>query len=165
MDDEIDEIVAPGIGTYLETELKAVNRSATADDLATDEDKAKEKESAGVVGKIRKALGDSGEGRARQRAPGRRAVVHRARRPGPERADAADHAGRSARRTCPSVKPILEVNPGHPIVAKLAALDDEAAIADASRLLLEQALLLEGAPLADPAGFVARLNRALEKSL
>jgi len=43
--------VAPGIGKYLETELKAVNRSATADDLATDEDKAKEKGSAGVVGR------------------------------------------------------------------------------------------------------------------
>jgi molecular chaperone HtpG len=34
-----------------------------------------------------------------------------------------------------------------------------------SRLLLEQALLLEGAPLKDPSSFVKRLNRVLAKSL
>ena len=38
-------------------------------------------------------------------------------------------------------------------------------IDDTSRLLLEQALLVEGGELKDPAGFVKRLNRALEKSL
>ena len=164
MDDEIDEIVAPGIGTYLETELKAVNRSATADDLATDEDKAKEKDSADVVEKIQKALGDAVKDvRASVRlADAPSCIVLDDQRP--ERADAADHEALGT-KDLPEVKPILEVNPGHAIVVKLAGLADEAAVADASRLLLEQALLLEGAPLADPAGFVARLNRALEKSL
>jgi molecular chaperone HtpG len=164
MDDEIDEIVAPGIGTYLETGLKAVNRSATADDLATDEDKAKEKESAGVVEKIRKALGES--------VKDVRASVRLADAPSCIVLDDQDPSVQMQQimrslgtKDLPEVKPILEVNPGHPIVAKLATLDDEAAIADASHLLLEQALLLEGAPLADPAGFVARLNRALQKSL
>jgi len=164
MDDEIDEIVAPGIGTYLETGLKAVNRSATADDLATDEDKAKEKESAGVVEKIRTALGDS--------VKDVRASVRLADSPSCIVLDDQDPSVQMQQimrslgtKDLPDVKPILEVNPGHPIVAKLATLDDEAAVADAARLLLEQALLLEGAPLADPAGFVARLNRALQKSL
>jgi molecular chaperone HtpG len=48
---------------------------------------------------------------------------------------------------------------------KLAAVQDEAVIEDTSRLLLEQALLVEGGELKDPAGFVKRLNRALEKAL
>lgn len=164
MDDEIDEIVAPGIGTYLETELKAVNRSATADDLATDEDKAKEKESAGVVEKIRKALGDSVKDvRASVRlADAPSCIVLDDRDPSVQMQQIMKSLGT---KDLPEVKPILEVNPGHPIVVKLAGLADEAAVADAARLLLEQALLLEGAPLADPAGFVARLNRVLEKSL
>jgi molecular chaperone HtpG len=164
MDDEIDEIVAPGIGTYLETGLKAVNRSATADDLATDEDKAKEKDSAGVVEKIRKALGASVKDvRASVRlADAPSCIVLDDQDPSVQMQQIMKSLGT---KDLPEVKPILEVNPGHPIVVKLAGLADEAAVADAARLLLEQALLLEGAPLADPAGFVARLNRVLEKSL
>ena len=65
----------------------------------------------------------------------------------------------------PEVKPILELNPAHPIVTKLAASADEAVIADTSRLLLDQALLLEGGEIKDPAGFVKRLNKVLEKAL
>ncbi len=65
----------------------------------------------------------------------------------------------------PEVKPILELNPSHPIVTKLAAAQDEAVIDDMSRLLLDQALLVEGGELRDPAGFVKRMNRALEKAL
>ncbi|MCX7029885.1 MAG: molecular chaperone HtpG [Spirochaetes bacterium] len=164
MDDEIDEIVTPGIGTYLETPLKAVNRSATADDLATDEDKAKEKDSAGVVEKIKKALGDAVKDvRASVRlADAPSCIVLDDRDPSVQMQQILKSLGT---KDMPEVKPILEVNPGHPIVVKLAGLADEAAVADASRLLLEQALLLEGAPLADPAGFVARLNRVLEKAL
>ncbi len=164
MDDEIDEIVAPGIGKYLDTELKAVNRSATADDLATDEDKAKEKGSADVVEKIRKALGDAVKDvRASVRlADAPSCIVLDDRDPSVQMQQILKSLGT---KDMPEVKPILEVNPGHPIVVKLAGLADEAAVADASRLLLEQALLLEGAPLADPAGFVARLNRVLEKAL
>jgi len=65
----------------------------------------------------------------------------------------------------PDVKPILELNPSHPIVTKLAGVTDDAVIDDISRLLLDQALLVEGAELKDSAGFVKRMNRALEKSL
>jgi molecular chaperone HtpG len=65
----------------------------------------------------------------------------------------------------PDVKPILELNPTHPIITRLAGVKDDAVIDDVSRLLLDQALLVEGAELTDSAGFVKRLNRALEKSL
>jgi len=68
-------------------------------------------------------------------------------------------------RDLPEAKPILEINPSHPIVTKLAGVQGEAVIDDMSRLLLDQALLVEGAELKDPAAFVRRLNRALEKSL
>ena len=68
-------------------------------------------------------------------------------------------------RDVPEVKPILELNPSHPIVTKLAAVTDQTVIDDVSLLLLDQALLVEGAEIKDPAGFVKRMNRALERAL
>ena len=65
----------------------------------------------------------------------------------------------------PDVKPILEINPSHPIVVKLAATQDESLIEEIGSLLLDQALLVEGAELKDPAAFVRRLNHALERGL
>jgi molecular chaperone HtpG len=63
----------------------------------------------------------------------------------------------AAGHAAPSVKPILELNPGHPLVARLAGLD-ETQLADWARVLHDQAVLAEGAPLPDPAGFVRALN-------
>ncbi|HRO59840.1 MAG TPA: molecular chaperone HtpG [Burkholderiaceae bacterium] len=64
----------------------------------------------------------------------------------------------------PERKPILEINPEHPLVARLEADlkgDDVTRVDDWSRLLLDQAQLAEGGQLEDPAGFVRRLNRML----
>ena len=61
------------------------------------------------------------------------------------------------------VKPILEVNGEHPIVAALKDCEDESRIEDVSNVLLDQALLISGGELKDPADFVKRLNRLLEK--
>jgi molecular chaperone HtpG len=61
----------------------------------------------------------------------------------------------------PDIKPILEVNGEHPIVAALKDTDDEERIADVAGVLLDQALLVEGVKIKDPADFVKRLNRLL----
>jgi molecular chaperone HtpG len=53
------------------------------------------------------------------------------------------------------------VNGDHPIVVGLKSLEDEARIADVAGVLLDQALLVEGVKLKDPADFVKRLNRLL----
>ena len=58
----------------------------------------------------------------------------------------------------PDSRPVLELNPGHPLVDKLKSVDDEQQFSDLSLVLFEQALLSEGASLADPAGFVRRVN-------
>jgi molecular chaperone HtpG len=63
----------------------------------------------------------------------------------------------------PDIKPILEVNGEHPIVAALKDTGDEAHIADVAGVLLDQALLVEGVKIKDPADFVKRLNRLLAK--
>ena len=63
----------------------------------------------------------------------------------------------------PEIKPILEVNGDHPIVAGLKAVEDESRIEDVAVVLLDQALLVEGIKLKESADFVKRLNRLLAK--
>ena len=66
---------------------------------------------------------------------------------------------KAAGQKAPESKPILEINPDHPIVLRLRG--EEARFADWAALLHEQALLAEGAALEDPAGFVKRMNSLL----
>ncbi|MDA0225472.1 MAG: molecular chaperone HtpG [Proteobacteria bacterium] len=66
---------------------------------------------------------------------------------------------KSAGQDAPPSQPILELNPGHPLVARLKP--DDARLADWSLLLLEQAMLAEGAKLDDPVAFVRRVNAML----
>jgi len=66
----------------------------------------------------------------------------------------------AAGQQAPEVKPILEINPDHELIAKVQAADD-AQFGEWALLLLEQAMLAEGASLQDPASFVKRVNRLL----
>ncbi len=56
-------------------------------------------------------------------------------------------------------KPIMEINPQHPILERLKAEQDEQRFEDWAKILFDQALLSEGGKLDDPAGFVHRLNQ------
>ena len=66
---------------------------------------------------------------------------------------------KAAGQNVPGSKPILEVNPHHPLVERLKSEADEARFGDWSHVLFEEALLAEGGQLEDPAGFVKRLNQ------
>ncbi|MGA8031988.1 MAG: molecular chaperone HtpG [Casimicrobiaceae bacterium] len=59
----------------------------------------------------------------------------------------------------PAWKPILEVNPRHPVVARLRG--EEARFDDWASVLFDQALLAEGGQLDDPATFVKRINQLM----
>jgi molecular chaperone HtpG len=67
----------------------------------------------------------------------------------------------AAGQKAPSPKPALEINPVHPLLARLESTSDEPAFNDLSMLLFEQATLAEGGQLPEPAVFVQRLNRLL----
>ncbi len=66
---------------------------------------------------------------------------------------------KSAGQKVQHVKPILEINPYHPMVQRLKI--EEEHFEDWSHILLDQALLAEGGQLEDPATFVKRLNDLL----
>ncbi|MDH4189279.1 MAG: molecular chaperone HtpG [Betaproteobacteria bacterium] len=63
---------------------------------------------------------------------------------------------KAAGQSISQAKPILEINPEHPMVGRLKG--EEKRFDDWAQLLFDQALLAEGGQLEDPAGFVRRMN-------
>jgi molecular chaperone HtpG len=61
----------------------------------------------------------------------------------------------------PAIKPVLEINPRHPIVERLKDESDSSRFSDWSHILFDQATLAEGGQLDDPATFVKRLNELM----
>ena len=164
MDDDIDDIVIPGFGKYKDYELKAVNRSGADEDLVDNKEEAKKKEEEfkPVTDKIKKALGDKvKEVKLSKTLSGNNpsCIVVDENDPSYQMIQMMKAMG----QTGPELKPILEVNGDHPILAKIKNSDDEALIADVSEVLLSQALLIAGVELKEPAAFVEHLNNLLSK--
>ena len=165
MADDIDDIVIPGYGKYKDFELKAVNRAGSDEELGVDKEEAKKKEEEfkPVTDKIKKALGDEVK------------EVKLSKRLGEESpscivVDENDPSFQMERMMramgqegMSGIKPILEINADHPLVTKIRESDDEALIKDVSNVLLDQALLIAGVEIKEPAEFVKSLNNLLSK--
>jgi len=67
----------------------------------------------------------------------------------------------AAGQKMPEVKPVLELNPEHPMVIKLNEESNDQRFADLATIIFDQALLSEGGQLPDPAAYVKKLNRLL----
>jgi molecular chaperone HtpG len=67
----------------------------------------------------------------------------------------------AAGQAVPESKPILEINPTHPLVVRLDNEADEDRFADLASIIFDQANLAEGGQLSDPAAYVSKLNRLL----
>jgi molecular chaperone HtpG len=164
LDDDIDEIVFSGIDKYGEIDLKAVNKAATSEDLKDEADADQTKVLKPLLDKLKATLGD--------RVKDVRASVRLADSPSCIVSDEEEPSMQMqqmlramGQENIPAPMPTLEINPDHEIVKKLLARADDAVSEDAAWLLLDQALLMEGVPLKDPATFVQRLNRILNLSI
>lgn len=164
MDDEIDDIVIPTVGRYDDIELKAINKSSAVDDIKTDEDKEKEKAAKPVLKKIKDALGD----RVKEVVASSRldespsCIVVDENDPTVQMQQMLKAMGQTE---LPEFTPILEINPDHPVIKRLAEIDDMEMISDISTVLLDQALLAEGVMIKQPVEFVQKLNAILSKTL
>lgn len=69
----------------------------------------------------------------------------------------------SAGQTVPTDKPILEINPQHPIVQRIKSEADEQRFSDWAHVLFDQSVLSSGEQLENPVTFVNRLNSLLEQ--
>ena len=66
---------------------------------------------------------------------------------------------KAAGQQAPDTKPILEINPEHPLLLKLKS--DDKQFDEWTQVLFDQALLSEGGQLNDPAAYVKRVNQLL----
>jgi molecular chaperone HtpG len=164
LDDEVDEIVFGGIEKYGETELKSVNKAATGEDFKSDEEPEQATALEPLLARIKGTLGDRVKDvRVSVRlADSPSCVVSDEEEPSIQLQQMLKAMGQPE---LPEPKPTLEINPDHEIVKKLLAKPDDAVMDDAAWLLLDQALLMEGLPLKEPAKFVQRLNRVLNLSI
>jgi molecular chaperone HtpG len=68
---------------------------------------------------------------------------------------------KQAGQSAPDSKPILEVNPEHPLVKKLDTPEGQIHFHDLAHIVFDQALLAEGGMPEDPAAYVKRVNALL----
>ena len=164
LDDDIDEIVFSTVTKYGDIDLKAVNKSSASEDLKDGSTPEKAEELKPLLEKIKATIGDAvKEVRASSRlADSPSIIVSDEDEPSARMRQMMQAMGQ---KNLPELQPTLEINPDHEIIRKLLADPSNSKVEDAAWLLFDQALLLEGVPLKDPATFVQRLNRVLNQSI
>ncbi|MDR2869312.1 MAG: molecular chaperone HtpG [Deferribacteraceae bacterium] len=160
MTDEVDDIIFGGLHQYKEHTFKSVMKG----DLELDKDvaEAKAKDYEVLLKQMKEALGDKVESiRLTTRlksSPACLVVGANALDPQMER------MMRAMGQMMPPSKRILEINPDHAlIVAMNKELGDDAKLKEYAGLIYDQALLLEGEKIEDPAGFVQKISAIMAR--
>lgn len=159
--DRVDEWLVSNLTEFDGKPLQSVAKGELdLDEIETEEEKKEhekqEKEAEGLVTKIKDALGDQvSDVRVSHRLTQSPASIilneH-------DMALYMQNLMKQAGQELPGSKPILEINPGHPVIQRLDSEKDDDKVRDWSEILLDQAVLAEGGQLENPARFVSRLN-------
>ena len=162
--DRVDEWMLSFLTEFEGKELVSVAKGGL--DLGKLEDEAEKKEHEeteadykDLVGKMKEALSD--------KAKDVRVTFRLTDSPACLVADEHELSGnllrmlKAAGQAAPESKPILEINPNHPLVTRLKYEESGTLFGDWSNILFDQALLAEGGSLSDPASFVKRINEML----
>ena len=170
--DPVDEFWASSVGEYQKKEFKSVTRGAAdLDKIAAEAqdgaDDRPEGDVAALIAVLKLALGDAVKDVRASKRLTDSAVCLIA-----DEHDMDIHLERllrQHRQLAADSKRILEINPKHALIAqllKLAGKDGAAdTLGDFAWILLDQARILEGEPLPDPALFAKRLSSVLAKGL
>ncbi|GIU23842.1 chaperone protein HtpG [Shewanella hafniensis] len=164
MSERIDEWLINHLTEYKEKQLHSVTRGdlelGELEDAAEKEAQEKlEQESVALVERIKAALGSTvADVKVTSRLTDTPACVVAGEG---EMSTQMIKLMQAAGQPVPEVKPTFEINPAHPLVSRLNDLQDEAAFADWSNLLLQQAQLSEKGSLADPSAFIKLMNQML----
>ena len=162
--DRVDEWLTSSLHEFDGKSLQSVAKGdLDLGDIETAEDKKQhkeiEKESKDIVERIKKTLGDKVDNvRVSHRLTNSPACIVLNEQ---DMALYMQHLLKQAGHEMPSSKPVLEINPTHPLVARMKDQSDEERFSDWSSLLFDQAILAEGGQLEDPAGFVSKLNELM----
>ena len=165
LSDPVDEWLVSSLNEYKDKPLKSVAKGALdLDDFASPEDKKaseqKEKDLSELTEKMQSVL----EGKVKSV----RVSLRLTDSPACLVADEADLGGNLDRilaamgQNAPDAKPIMEINPDHPLIRQLDP--EHARLGDWTQVLFDQAALSEGAPLPEPAAYVQRVNDLLTRA-
>lgn len=164
LSDRVDEWMMSHLTEFGEKQFQSITRGDLDLGKLDDEETKKaqeesEKEVAGLVERIKTALGDDVKDvRFTHRLTDSPACVV---------SDDNDMSSQmqklmeSVGQAVPEAKPVFELNPEHQLVKHLNGEQDEDKFAQWSHVLLDQALLAERGTLKDPTGFVTRLNKLM----
>jgi molecular chaperone HtpG len=162
LSDRVDEWVVAHLTEFEGKALQSVARGRLdLGKLEDEQEKESQEKEAGefkdLVERTRQALGE--------RVKEVRVTLRLTESPACLVADTHDLSGhlqrvlKAAGQKAPVSKPILEMNPRHPLVQRMKQEGDGGRFGDLAQILFDQALLAEGGNLEDPAGFVKRLNQ------
>ncbi len=164
LSDRVDEWLVSSLNEYSEKPLKSVTRGeldlgGVEDEQEKEQQKQAEENFKELLDKVQNTLGEKvKEVRITHRLTNSPACLVS----GEHDLNAnLERILKAAGQNVPSSKPILELNPEHPLVLKLKAEAAGERFDEWSNILFDQALLSEGGQLEDPAGFVQRLNKLL----
>ncbi len=162
LDEEVDSIIVPSIGTYKELPLSAINHA----DMDEDKEALKESEEnfKELTIKIKEFLKDDVKDvkvTARLKSSPS-CLVYDKNDPDFAMQQMLKQMGQT---DMPEIKPILEINPEHAIFTKLNEKKDFNKLADISSLLLDLAKLNEGMKIEDAHGFSQKINTLIENSI
>ena len=166
LSDRVDEWLTNGLQEFDGKKLQSVAKGEL--DLSkfdSDEDKKAqekiEKSAGGVIKHLKEVLGEKVEDvRVSHRLTSSPSCIVLNEQ---EMALYMQNLMKQAGHDMPTSKPVLEINPTHPLIERMEAETDDEQFADWAAILFDQALLAEGAQLEDPAGFVNKLNKLMLK--
>ena len=164
LDDDLDEIVFSGIEKYGDIDLKAVNKSSTSEDLKDEAEPDKAESLKPLLDKLKATLGDRVKdvrGSVRL-ADSPSCIVSDEEEPSIQMQQMLRAMGQ---KEIPLPSPLSRSIPITRSLRNCWRTSMTPVVEDASWLLLDQALLMEGVPLQDPGDFVQRLNRILNLSI
>lgn len=167
--DPIDEFWIPSVGVYEKMPLKSVGEAGADLSKITGDDKQEEPEEAAsedtiksLIENLKKTLGDAvADVRPSDRLTGSPVCLVA------ETGGMSLHLARMLKQHGESgaaIPKVLEINPRHGLIKRMAELPEES-LSDAAHLLLDQARIVEGEPVPDPVAFARRLSVMVEKGL
>ena len=158
LSDRVDEWLVANFGEFEELSLKSIAKG-DLDDLDSKEDKKKKEKTVKDYEKVISKAQEILENQVKEVKVSSRLSES----PSCLVADENELGGNMERimkslgQEVPETKPILEINPSHPLVMKLKTKEDD----DIVKVLFDQAVLSEGGQIKEPAEFVKRMNKLM----
>ena len=158
LSDRVDEWLVANFGEFEELSLKSIAKG-DLDDLDSKEDKKKKEKTVKDYEKVISKAQEILDNQVKEVKVSSRLSES----PSCLVADENELGGNMERimkslgQDVPETKPILEINPKHPLVMKLKTKIDD----DIVKVLFDQAVLSEGGQIKEPAEFVKRMNKLM----